>query len=109
MPASIDTIVIEVLVGTYGKTVHAWRFDAQELEVPIGVPELVMGYTEDGQITPEFVKARDKLFGVSSTEVRERRGNITVPEILPGADSWKLGFVSQYGLINTTAETVFGS
>lgn len=66
-----------------------------------------MGYTEDGQITPDFVKERDALFGVNSTAIKESRANITVPEVLPGADSWKMGFVLQYGLINTTANTSF--
>ena len=108
MPASIDYSIMEVLVGSYGKTVHSWRFDAQNLSVPIGIPELVMGYTEDNQITPEFVTQRDKLFGVNTTEIRESRVNITAPEVLPGADSWKRGFILQYGLVNTTGNTTFG-
>ena len=107
MPASIDYAVMEVLAGTYGKTAHTWRYDAQNFSVPVGIPELVMGYTEDGQVTPEFVTQRDELFGVNSTEIRESRVNITAPAILPGADSWKEGFVLQYGLINTTEATVF--
>ncbi|CZR61272.1 uncharacterized protein PAC_11168 [Phialocephala subalpina] len=89
MPSSIDlSIMSNVLVGTYGKTAHTWRFDAQNKTVPEGIPELVMGYTEDGQITPDFVTKRDVLFGVNSTEIREQRENITKPVLIEGADSW---------------------
>ncbi|KAE8454240.1 hypothetical protein EG329_005165 [Mollisiaceae sp. DMI_Dod_QoI] len=108
LPASIDLAIMgEVLVGTYGKTAHTWRFDAVNKTVPEGIPELVMGYTEDGQITPDFVTKRDKLFGVNSTEIREQRGNITGPPVMEGADSWKQGIVLTYGLINVTSNTTF--
>ncbi|KUJ19359.1 DUF1264-domain-containing protein [Mollisia scopiformis] len=110
MPASVDLAIMgDVLVGTYGKTAHTWRFDAVNKTVPEGIPELVMGYTQDGQITPDFVTQRDELFEVNSTEIREQRANITAPPILPGADSWQLGFVLTYGLVNTTNDTVFPS
>jgi hypothetical protein len=66
MPASIGLAIIEVLVGTHGKTAHAWRFDAQNLTVPVGIPELVMEYTADGQIRQSFVDQRDALFEVNT-------------------------------------------
>jgi len=109
MPAPFDNPIMEVLVGTYGKTVHTWRYDAKDKDVPVGIPELVMGYTGDGQITPDFVKNRDRLFGLNTTEIRERRSDIQAPTVLPAADSWKNGYVLSYGLINTTNETVFGN
>jgi len=109
MPASIDLSIMKVLVGTYGKTVHSWRFDEKDNPVPIGVPELVMGYTKDGQICETFIEARDELFGISTTEVRAARtaAGITTPEAVPGADSWKYGYSLSYGIINTTEETKF--
>lgn len=58
MPAFIDFSVMEVLAGTHGKTVHSWRFDARNLAVPIEKPKGVIGDTEVGQITPDFVKKR---------------------------------------------------
>lgn len=87
MPASIDVSIMEALVGTYGKMAHTWRYDAQNSTVPVGIPELGMGFTLDGHITPDFVTKRDELFGVNSTEIRESRANISKPE----ADSWKMG------------------
>ncbi|KAI1630977.1 hypothetical protein F4809DRAFT_634443 [Biscogniauxia mediterranea] len=85
MPRSVDhTIMRDVLVGTYGKMFHTWRYDQQNSTYPIGIPELVMGYTGDDQITPSFVTQRDELFGVNTTEIRESRSNIPAPDIVKG-------------------------
>jgi hypothetical protein len=106
MPDSVDhTIMKDVLVGTYGKTFHTWRYDQQNATYPIGIPELVMGYTGDGQITPDFVTKRDDMFGVNTTEIRESRADITPPDVVPGADSWKYGFSLSLELVNKT-ETI---
>lgn len=125
----------DILVGTYGKTFHTWRYDQQQSLIPLGIPELVMGYTGDDQITPDFVTQRDELFGVNTSSVRESRKDITrelqaissptsskqnigavirfctdsepAPAVLPGADSWKNGFVLSLDLVNQTSETKF--
>ncbi|KAI0418163.1 hypothetical protein F5X98DRAFT_121760 [Xylaria grammica] len=34
------------------KAFHTWRSDKQDSPYPFGIPELVMGLTRDGQITP---------------------------------------------------------
>lgn len=106
-PEALDHAAMEMLVGTYGKTVHTWRYDQQNNTVPIGVPELVMGYTGDSQITPDFVRKRDELFGVNTTAIRESRVDIVAPPVLDGADSWRHGFVLSYGIVNTTSNTTF--
>ncbi|KAI0850107.1 DUF1264-domain-containing protein [Daldinia vernicosa] len=108
LPASVDyTIMKDVLVGTYGKTFHTWRYDQQNSTYPIGIPELVMGYTGDDQITPDFVTKRDELFGLNTTEVRESRSDIPHPPVVPGADSWKYGYVLSLGIVNETTNTSF--
>lgn len=96
-----------VVVGTYGKTFHTWRYDQQNSTYPIGIPELVMGYTGDDQITPDFVTKRDELFGLNTTEVRESRSDIPHPPLVPGADSWKYGYVLSLGIVNETTNTSF--
>jgi hypothetical protein len=106
MPTSIDLAIMEVLEGTYGKTAHTWRFDAQNLTVPVGIPKLVMGYTVDGQIRESFVGQRDALFEVNTTEIRDSRVNISMPSVIEGADSWKYGYQLQYVLQNATADTI---
>ncbi|KAJ2976405.1 hypothetical protein NUW58_g2831 [Xylaria curta] len=108
LPASVDhTIMKDVLVNTYGKTFHTWRYDQQNSTYPIGIPELVMGYTRDDQITPDFVLRRDELFGVNTTEVRAAREDICPDAVLQGADSWKYGYVLTLGIVNKTAEIIF--
>ncbi|KAI1800191.1 DUF1264-domain-containing protein [Daldinia bambusicola] len=108
LPASVDhTIMKDVLVGTYGKTFHTWRYDQQNSTYPIGIPELVMGYTGDDQITPDFVTKRDEMFGLNTTEIREARCDIPHPPVAAGADSWKYGYVLSLGIVNQTANTTF--
>ncbi|KAJ8132136.1 hypothetical protein O1611_g1484 [Lasiodiplodia mahajangana] len=108
LPASVDhTIMKDVLINTYGKTFHTWRYDQQNSTYPIGIPELVAGFTHDDQITPDFVTKRDELFGVNTTEIRESRCDITPNEVLPGADSWKYGYVLEIGLVNRTMDVTF--
>ncbi|KAI5925076.1 DUF1264-domain-containing protein [Camillea tinctor] len=108
LPDSVDhTIMKDVLVETYGKTFHTWRYDQQNATYPIGIPELMMGYTGDDQITPDFVTQRDQMFGVNTTAIRESRSDIPAQEIVAGADSWKYGYVLEVGLINKTSSTEF--
>jgi hypothetical protein len=97
----------DVLVNTYGKTFHTWRYDQQNSTYPIGIPELVAGFTHDDQITPDFVLQRDELFGVNTTETRESRVDIVPDEVLPGADSWKYGYVLSLALVNQTVDLTF--
>ena len=66
----------DVLIGTYGKTFHTWRYDQQNSSIPLGIPELVMGYTENGQITPDFVTKRDEMFGTNTTAIRDSRKDL---------------------------------
>ncbi|KAI0509498.1 hypothetical protein F5B22DRAFT_323728 [Xylaria bambusicola] len=106
LPSVVDhTIMKDVLINTYGKTIHTWRYDQKDSLYPVGVPELVMGFTHDDQITPDFVEARDVLFGTNTTEIRDSRRDITPHDVLPGADSWKYGFSLSFGIVNTTINT----
>jgi Protein of unknown function (DUF1264) len=107
MPPSVDHSMMEILVGTYGKTFQTWRWDSQNSPIPLGIPQLLMGYTGDSQITPGFVHQRDELFGVNTTAMRKSREDIKPPPVIEGADSWKRGFALQLGLENHTVDTTF--
>ncbi|KAI0418184.1 DUF1264-domain-containing protein [Xylaria grammica] len=108
LPAPVDHAVMrDVLADTYGKTFHTWRYDQQNATYPLGVPELVMGFTRDDQITPAFVARRDALFGTDTAAVRAARGDIRPSEVRDGADSWRYGFVLSLGLVNRSADTCF--
>ncbi|KAI0551267.1 hypothetical protein F4679DRAFT_146748 [Xylaria curta] len=110
LPSPVDhTIMKDVLVNTYGKTIHTWRYDQKDALYPVGVPELVMGFTHDDQITPDFVLERDDLFGSNTTEIRNARQDIVPNDVLPGADSWKYGYALSFGIVNKTINTEFPS
>jgi hypothetical protein len=97
IPEVAERELMEKIAGTYGKTWHTWHTDRQ-LDLPIGAPMLMMGFTQDGQLDERRVVERDQRFGVSSQENRERRADIQYPPIDPDADAWHKGIVVQLEL-----------
>jgi hypothetical protein len=100
-PESARTKVLEAgapplcrVVRTYGKTWYTWHTDLHR-ELPLGVPQLMMGFTADGQADPATVAARDKRFDVDSAAKRRQREDIATPAIDAGADAWQRGRVLQ--------------
>ena len=77
------------LVTTYGKTFHTWQYDRDDF--PYGIPQLMMGLTEDGQINEALVQDRDRRLGVSIAHKRQQRADIPTPQVVPGANSWESG------------------
>src|SRR4051812_23495726 len=63
-----------------------WQVDRDEF--PYGIPQLMMGFTQDGQLDESLVEARDRRFGVSWKQRRKRRADIPTPSSIPGANSW---------------------
>jgi uncharacterized protein DUF1264 len=94
IPDVAEHELMEKLVSTYGKTWHLWHTDMNR-ELPIGMPQLMMGFTADGQSDAAMVEARDKRFGVSSSQKREQRADIATPSIDPQANGWQHGNVVQ--------------
>lgn len=94
IPEPAEHALMEKLVGTYGKTWHTWHTDLHK-DLPYGVPQLMMGFTADGQIDPRLVAERDKRMGVDSAEKKANRADIKAPGIDPGADAWSKGKVVQ--------------
>ncbi|HEY1043347.1 MAG TPA: OBAP family protein [Telluria sp.] len=94
IPQVAEHALMKKLVGTYGKTWHTWHTD-RKLALPFGAPQLMMGFTADGQISEAMVADRDKRFSISSTDKRKQRADIPSPPIDPGADAWQHGMVYQ--------------
>lgn len=90
IPDLAEHKLMEQLVGTYGKTWHTWHTD-QGNALPLGPPQLMMGFTADGQIDPALVSDRDQRMGVDSNRKRGERASIPAPPIDPGADAWQHG------------------
>jgi len=89
IPDLAEHAYLSDLVTTYGKTFHTWQYDRDDF--PYGIPQLMMGLTEDGQADEELIRARDRRLRVSTQRKRRGRSDITWPEVTPGANSWESG------------------
>lgn len=94
IPGVAEHALMEKLIHTYGKTWHTWHTDLDK-NLPLGVPQLMMGFTGDGQADPAMIKARDQRFGVDSEKKKKEREDIKAPAIDPGADGWEHGKTAQ--------------
>lgn len=94
IPEPAEHALMEKLVNTYGKTWHTWHTDLDK-QLPLGVPQLMMGFTADGQIDPALVSQRDQRLGISSAEEKASRADIPTPAVDPGANAWEHGKVIQ--------------
>jgi len=81
---------MEGLVGTYGKTWYTWQVDRGD-KVPLGIPQLMMAFTADGQAHPQLLAECDEEYGISSGEKKKSRADIVSPAIQPGVDTWQRG------------------
>jgi hypothetical protein len=90
IPAVAEKALMKKLVGTYGKTWHTWHTDLDK-PLPYGVPQLMMGFTADGQADAALVARRDQRLGVNSLDKRKQRADLEAPPIDPGADAWQKG------------------
>ncbi|MBC3538134.1 OBAP family protein [Rufibacter sediminis] len=99
IPEVAEHELMEKLVSTYGKIFHTWHTD-RDLELPLGSPMLMMGFTKDGQLNQELVTDRDKRFNVSSQEKRKQREDIPMPQVIEGANAWEKGDIRQLQFTN---------
>lgn len=94
IPGVAEHALMEKLVHTYGKTWHTWHTDLHK-RLPLGVPQLMMGFTADGQADAKMVAERDQRLGVDSASKKTDRADIVAPPIAPGADAWRQGNIIQ--------------
>ena len=97
VPNIAEKELMKQLVNTYGKTWHFWQVDRGDT-LPLGVPQLMMGFTQDGQIHPDLLKKGEEYFKVSSEKLKANRADISASEIAPGADAWMKGAALQLKL-----------
>lgn len=97
VPDIAEHAVMKDLSSTYGKTWHTWQID-RDPTLPLGIPQLMMGFTGDGQIDPAMLEDRDKRFGVSAASERRNRSDIPAPQPAPGSDAWRSGRTVQLKL-----------
>lgn len=96
IPTRVEHEAMEKLVTTYGKTWHAWHTDRGD-RLPYGIPQLMMGFTADGQANSALIQTRDRRFDTSTDAKAQDRQSIPVPTIQRGADAWQDGTTVQLG------------
>ncbi|QNF31657.1 OBAP family protein [Adhaeribacter swui] len=94
IPDVAEHELMEQIVSTYGKVIHTWHTD-RDLGLPMGIPQIMMGFTKDGQLDPKLLADRDARFKVKAAEKRQQRADIPVPKLVPGANAWEQGKVKQ--------------
>lgn len=90
LPDVAENELMKDLVGTYGKTIHTWQID-KDKSLPLGAPQLMMGFTEDGQANAKLVEARDHGYDLSTAEKKKNRADLPEPKVDPAANGWEHG------------------
>jgi hypothetical protein len=103
MADAAEKDLMKVLIGTYGKTWHTWQVDRGD-KLPMGIPQLMMAFTADGQAKANIVAERDKLYGPSAAK-KTARADIADTKLDSGADGWQKGGAVQLDLKTVAAAT----
>jgi len=98
-----EKALMKDLASTYGKTWHTWQVDRGD-RVPLGIPQLMMALTGDGQAQAKAVADLDQTLNRPLDERRRRRADLPDPVVEPGADAWRLGTAWQLELKARTPE-----
>jgi hypothetical protein len=94
IPEPVEHEMMRTLVNTYGKTWHTWQYDRHG-DLPLGVPQLMMGFTQPGQAQKSLVKEVEKEINYSVEERKIDRQDIEAPAVLAGANAWEQGKIYQ--------------
>jgi hypothetical protein len=96
-PEDAENDLMKVLIGTYGKTWHMWQVDRGD-KLPLGIPQLMMAFTKDGQLDAKIAAEREKLYPTSVAAKKAARADIPDVKLDPGADGWQKGSAVQLDL-----------
>ncbi|KAI9195845.1 hypothetical protein LWI28_018682 [Acer negundo] len=79
IPGAIQRKDLEKVCKTYGKTIHFWQVDKGD-NLPLGIPQIMMPLTRDGQLYPNLAQDVEKRHGISFDKERENRAYMTGPD-----------------------------
>ncbi|KAI3924012.1 hypothetical protein MKW92_027483 [Papaver armeniacum] len=79
VPGPIQRQDLDKVAKTYGKTIHFWQVDKGDA-FPLGLPQIMMALTRDGQLQDNLAKDVEKRFNVSFDAERENRAYMKGPE-----------------------------
>ncbi|GAV70184.1 DUF1264 domain-containing protein, partial [Cephalotus follicularis] len=95
VPGPIRRKDLDKVCKTYGKVYHFWQVDRGD-SLPLGLPQVMMALTRDGQLYEHLAKDVEKLYGVSLEKERQSRAYMSGPEhgIHPLANGGGMGIKS---------------
>jgi hypothetical protein len=104
LPKTAEHALMSHLAPTYGKVFHAWHVDRDGNfdALPLGIPQVLMSSTKDGQIKQDLIDARDKKFGIKTSDKRKSREDIPDVSVDPSADAWEKGRLVQIHTTNVS-------
>jgi len=72
VPGPIQRKDLEKVCKSYGKTIHFWQVDRGD-NLPLGIPQVMMALTRDGQLFDHLAQDVEKRYGVDFLEERKNR------------------------------------
>ncbi|EYU31505.1 hypothetical protein ABFS82_07G071400 [Erythranthe guttata] len=78
VPAPIQRQDFDKVVKTYGKVIHFWQVDRGD-SLPLGIPQVMMALTRDGQLYDNLAQDVEKRYNVSFAKERENRAYMEGP------------------------------
>ncbi|KAJ7957291.1 Oil body-associated protein like [Quillaja saponaria] len=79
IPGPIQRQDLDKVCKTYGKVFHFWQIDKGDT-LPLGLPQLMMALTRDGQIYDNLAHDAEKRLGISFDKERENRAYMSGPQ-----------------------------
>ncbi|CAI9118724.1 OLC1v1020328C1 [Oldenlandia corymbosa var. corymbosa] len=79
VPGIVQRQDLEKVAKTYGKTIHFWQVDKGD-SLPLGIPQVMMALTRDGQLRPGLAQDVENRYGISFEKERENRVHMTGPD-----------------------------
>ncbi|KAM5549261.1 oil body-associated protein 1A-like [Rosa sericea] len=80
VPGPIQRQDLDKVCKTYGKVFHFWQVDRGD-NLPLGVPQVMLALTRDGQLYEDLARNVEKRFGISFEKERENRAYMTGPTL----------------------------
>ncbi|KAL6565755.1 Oil body-associated protein 1A [Orobanche hederae] len=78
VPGAVQRQDLEKVAKTYGKVIHFWQVDRGD-SLPLGLPQVMMALTRDGQLYDNLAQDVEKRYNVSFAVEKEKRAYMEGP------------------------------
>ncbi|KAF5199411.1 Oil body-associated protein 1a [Thalictrum thalictroides] len=79
VPGPVQRLDLDKVCKTYGKVFHFWQVDKGD-SLPLGLPQVMMALTRDGQLYDHLAKDLEQRYNVSFAQERQNRAYMQGPE-----------------------------